>query len=293
MRLLVTGLLLSAGLICSPTLEEQLAPHGTLIRLALSTAPFPHPGRDSGHVYNGVRYPAELHYRDSTVLVFIPNGFDPQRPLDLAVHIHGWWAGVETVISKFRLAEQLTASGKNAVLVIPQGPTNAPDSFGGRLEDPEAFRAFIEAVGRELHERRVVASPAVRSVVLSGHSGAYRMISFILRHGGAEDRIREVYLFDALYGQLETYAHWLSDGNSRFVAVFCDSGGTKEATGALMDTLGRRNVPFASHEETDPRLDLRKDRITFIHSDLGHNEVLMAREQYRRYLESGTLGNRK
>lgn len=292
MRPLTIGLLLSAGLLCAPTLEEQLAPHGTLIRLVLSTAPFPHPAREAGHLYNGIRYPADLHYRDSTVFVFIPKGFDPQKPLDLAVHVHGWLAGVETVISKFRLAEQLTQSGKNAVLVIPQGPKNAPDSFGGRLEEPDAFRAFIESVGRELHDRHLVASSSVRSVVLSGHSGAYRMISFILRHGGASDRIREVYLFDALYGQLDAYSQWLTERDSRFVAVYCDSGGTKGTTGALMDSLKRRDVPFASREEADPKLDLTNDRIMFIHSDLGHNDVLMVREQYRRYLESGTLENK-
>lgn len=292
MRLLIFGLLASAGLLCAPTLEEQLAPHGTLIRLALSTAPFPHPEREAGHLYNGVRFPADLHYCDSTVLIFLPKGFDPKKPLDLAVHIHGWWAGVETVISKFRLAEQLTQSGKNAILVIPQGPKNAPDSFGGRLEEPGAFQAFIESVGRELHDRNLVASPLVRSVVLSGHSGAYRMISFILRHGGANDRIREVYLFDALYGQLSAYTQWLAEQGPRFVAVYCDSGGTKQTTGALMDSLTRRNIPFASLEETDPTIDLRQERIIFIHSDLGHNEVLMVRDQYRRYLESGTLENR-
>ncbi len=284
-------LLVSSSLVCQ-TLEDQLAPYGTLVRLSLPTAPFPHPDREAGHVYGGNRFPAEVHYRDSTVLVFIPTGFRPDRPLDLAVHIHGWWAGVETVIMKFRLAEQLTASGKNAILVIPQGPKNAPDSFGGRLEDENGFRRFIDQVGQELYARKLVAAPTVRHVVLSGHSGAYHMISFVLLHGGATEKIREVYLFDALYGQLEKYGHWLTQSTGRFVAVYCDSGGTKETTESLMEDLRGWGVPFASWEETDPALDLKKERITFIHSDLEHNEVLMMRSQYQRYLQSGTLEDR-
>lgn len=289
MRIVIALLLCAPALLTAQTLEERLAPLGKVVRLSLTSAPFPHPARDSGHVYNGVRYPAERHYRDSTVLVFLPNGFRPDKPLDLAVHIHGWWNQVDSVITIFRLAEQLTASGKNAALVVPQGPKNAPDSFGGRLEEKDRFRRFIDHVGSELYARRLVAVPTVRRVVLSGHSGAYRMISFVLARGGATDRIKEVYLFDALYGQLESYAEWLTKSSGRFIAVYCDSGGTKATTEALMKGLDTAKVSYTHWEETDPQLDLRKGRITFIHSDLGHNEVLMVRDQYRKYLESGTL----
>jgi hypothetical protein len=292
MRTLVSFLLFASASIFAQSVESRLANDGTLLRLYLSTAPFPHPARESGHQYGGTTFPAETNYRDSTVLVFIPKGFRSDRPLDLAVHIHGWWALVDTVITKHRLAEQLTSSGKNAVLVIPQGPKSAPDSHGGRLEDEGGFRRFIEQIGRELHARKLVSSPTVRHVVLSGHSGAYRMISYILMRGGANERITEVFLFDALYGQLEKYGHWLTQEQDRFVAVYCDSGGTKATTESLMEDLTAWRIPFAAWEETDASTDLTRQRINFIHSDLGHNEVLMVREQYRRYLESGTLEKR-
>jgi hypothetical protein len=292
MRTIIAFLLLVPGPIFAQSLESQLANDGTLLRLQLSTAPFPHPARGSGHQYGGKTFPADTHYRDSTVLVFIPRGFRSDRPLDLAVHIHGWWNNVDSVLVQFRLAEQLTASRKNAALVIPQGPKGAPDSHGGRLEDEGGFRRFIEDVGRELHARRLVSTPTVRHVVLSGHSGAYRMISSILLRGGANERITEVYLFDALYGQLEKYGHWLTQEQDRFVAVYCDSGGTKATTESLMEDLAAWKIPFAAWEESDPTLDLSLQRINFIHSDLGHNEVLMVREQYRRSLESGTLENK-
>jgi len=40
----------------------------------------------------------------------------------------------------------------------------------------------------------------VGSIILSGNSGAYHAISFILMWGGMTASVREVYLFDALYG---------------------------------------------------------------------------------------------
>jgi hypothetical protein len=287
------ALLLLPFLLQSQTLEERLKPLGTFIRLQLRTAPFPHPARDTGHVYGTQRFPAALHYRDSAVGVFLPLGFRPDKPLDLVVHIHGWWANIDSVIVKFMLAEQLAQSGKNAVLVVPQGPKNAPDSFGGRLEEQDAFRSFVTDVGEALYTRQLVGSPTVRTMVLSGHSGAYRMMSFILLRGGVTDRISEVYTFDALYGQLEKFGHWLTNSKGRFVATYCDSGGTKSTTESLMEDLKGWQLPFAHWEETDQAMDLKKDRITFIHSDLGHNEVIAVRNQFQRYLSSGSLDNRQ
>ncbi len=288
MRVLAALLLLPIFL-QSQTLEERLKPLGTFVRLQLSSAPFPHPVRDTGHIYGGQHFPADVHYRDSTVGVFLPRGFRSDKPLDLVVHVHGWWNNVDSVFAQFRLAEQLVGSGKNAALVVPQGPKNAPDSFGGRLEEQNTFRRFVEDIGDALYARRLIAAPPVRRIVLSGHSGAYRMMSFILLRGGVTDRISEVYAFDALYGQLEKYGHWLTHSKGRFVAIYCDSGGTKSTTESLMEDLKGWQVSFAAREETDPALDLKKERITFIHSDLGHNEVISRRDQFRKFLESGTL----
>ncbi len=292
MRVLA-ALLFLPFILVSQGLEERLKPLGTFIRLQLRTAPFPHPARDTGHVYGNQRFPPEVHYRDSTVGIFLPRGFRPDKPLDLVVHIHGWWNNVDSVFAQFRLAEQLVNSGKNAVLVVPQGPKNAPDSFGGRLEGQNAFGRFVDNIGNALYARGLVAAPSVRRIVLSGHSGAYRMMSFILMRGGVTDRISEVYAFDALYGQLEKYGHWLTHSKGRFVVTYCDSGGTRSTTESLMEDLNGWNVPFASGEETDPSLDLKKERISFIHSDLGHNDVIAVRNQFERLLGSGTLENRQ
>lgn len=291
MRVLA-ALLLFPVILQTQSLEERLAPLGTFVRLQLRTAPFPHPARESGHIYGDQRFPADVHYRDSSVGVFLPRGFRPDKPLDLVVHIHGWWNNVDSVFVQFRLAEQLVNSGKNAVLVVPQGPKNAPDSFGGRLEEQNAFRRFVENIGDALYARRLIAAPTVRRIVLSGHSGAYRMMSFILLRSGVTDRISEVYTFDALYGQLEKYGHWLTNSKGRFVAIYCDSGGTTSTTESLMEDLKGWQVPFASWEEADPGLNLKMERITFIHTDLGHNDVIAKRDQFQRFLESGSLDNK-
>ena len=39
------------------------------------------------------------------------------------------------------------------VLVVPQGPYNAPDSFGGNLEDPDGFKRFMGDVVETLRHK--------------------------------------------------------------------------------------------------------------------------------------------
>src|SRR3990172_824006 len=138
----------------SQPLEVRYSPLGDMILLHLSSSPFPHPLRADGHVYGGQTYPAEVHYRDSTVGVFIPRAFRKDLPFDLVVHIHGWHNNVDSVFAQFAVAEQLVESGRNAVLVAPQGPKNAPDSFGGRLEEKDAFKTFISEILWSLASRK-------------------------------------------------------------------------------------------------------------------------------------------
>ncbi|MCB0553556.1 MAG: hypothetical protein KDD02_08400 [Phaeodactylibacter sp.] len=40
-----------------------------------------------------------------------------------------------------------------------------------------------------------------RHIILSGHSGGYRVMSYILLQGGLPEAIKGVWLFNGLYGQ--------------------------------------------------------------------------------------------
>jgi len=119
----------------APSLEQVFAPQGRLILAPFVSAPFPHPDRANGHTYQNKLYPAKEHYSDNTVALFIPRGFRETGSIDVIIHFHGWTNTVAGTLTTFHLVEQLVASGKNAILVIPEGPHNAPDSFGGKLED--------------------------------------------------------------------------------------------------------------------------------------------------------------
>jgi hypothetical protein len=274
----------------SQPLSQRYNKFGEVIISQLSNAPFPHPKRISGHAYDNKIYSFEEHYNDSTVLVFVPKGFQPKEENDFVIHLHGWYNNVDSVLSQFKLIEQFCESKKNAILIVPQGPKNAPDSFGGKLEEQNAFRDFMNEVTQILYREKIISSRSIGTVILSGHSGAFRVISFILIRGGLTENIKEVFLFDGLYSQLEKYSYWLDHFNVKFINIYTREGGTKDQSENLIECFDAWNMQYILKNETDlSQDDLNKNRVIFIYSDLEHNDVIHVRSQFMKYLKASCL----
>ena len=264
---------------------------GERLTLGMKSAPFPHPKRADGHIYDGKTYPTEQHYRDSSVMIFLPNGFKPAKTLDIVVYLHGWNNSIDSATAQFRLAEQFAKSGKNAVLLFPEGPKFAPDSFGGKLEDSCGLQRLCSETLAALQRTKNI-NIRLGNVVLAGHSGAYRAIAFMLLRGGVA--VREVWLFDALYGQTEKFTYWLEHDRKRlrgrFINIYTDDGGTKAESEKLMEDCAAWRIPFHAVEESAfTKQDLTRSSVVFIHTELTHNEVVARREQFRWYLKTSSL----
>jgi hypothetical protein len=273
--------------------SKRFAGYGELLITRLSSAPFPHPLRAAGHTYQKQLYPADKHYSDSSVALFIPRGFRQTEAIDLVVHLHGWRNNIDSTLSKYKLPQQLYESGKNAILVVPEGPRNAPDSFAGRLEDAGGLTRFISDVVDFLFKESRIKTRSVGKIILSGHSGGYEGIAFALMRGGMPEKVREVYLFDALYGETEKFTYWIDRFNGKLINIYTDSGGTKWETGAMMEDLVGWGIPYRAQEERAVvPADLRDNRLVFIHTDLEHDMVVSARMQFREYLKASGLSDR-
>lgn len=271
-------------------LASRYKKYGNLIIAGLQNAPFPHQNRMNGHTYGNKSYLLEEHYNDSTVLIFIPKKYKPQDRNDFVIHFHGWNNNVDSVLNHFKLIEQLSESGKNAILIVPQGPKNAPDSFGGKLEEDNGFRNFINELVNLLYEKNIIGNKNIGDLILSGHSGGYRVISYILMRGGLTENIKEVFLFDGLYGQIEKYTYWLDHFDGKLINIYTENGGTKEESENLMECFNSWKVPYIFKNEIDfLDDDLRNNRIIFIYTDLGHNEVVHVRSQFMKYLKASCL----
>lgn len=264
---------------------QDYSSFGEVIKLKLGSAPFPHSQRANGHTYSEKLYPADIHYSDSTVMVFIPKNFTKSDQTDFVIYFHGWYSNIDSSCKKFRIIQQFAESNKNAILIFPEGPKNAPDSFGGKLEDENGFSKMMDDIISELIGQKKISSQKIGNIVLAGHSGAYRVISYILMRGGLTENIKEVYLFDALYAELEKFAYWFTNYNGKFVDIFTNDGGTMDDSYSLMaDLKGWRHSFLLKEEDEISDSDLKDNKLIFIHSKLGHNDVVINNDNLKRYL---------
>lgn len=273
--------------------ETNFAGLGNLLLVHLPSAPFPHSSRAQGHTYKGKFYSAADHYSDDTVAIFVPRGFRETGRVDFVVHFHGWSSNVRNVLKRHQLIEQLVSSGRNAVLVVPEGPKDAPDSSGGKLEEAGGFQRFVHDAADALRRSGALARTnfTVGQIILSGHSGGYKVMASILDRGGLPESVCEAWLFDGLYGDTDKFVAWMDRGpGGRLVNIFTDGGGTKVETEMLIASLKKRGTAFRSLEEKDLKPEeLRYRGFILLHTSLTHNEVVEKHETFRSFLETSEL----
>ncbi|MFO0675116.1 MAG: hypothetical protein U0169_01150 [Polyangiaceae bacterium] len=246
---------------------------GTTLTLELVRAPFPAPG--SGH-------------DDPTVVVFVPAYYRLAKSgrSDVVVHFHGHRTTAERSMRAHDLREQLFDSKQNALLVMPQGPWMTADSGIGKLEAPNGFARFLADVMATLQAKECKAALAragtkvgksVGTVCLSAHSGGYHAAASCVKHGGVA--VREVWLFDALYGDEDVFRAWLVDGKAkherRKLVSFATGGTTAALSNKLHAALEKAGLRCARErtEGATSRATFTTSDAVFVHTAVGHTDV--------------------
>lgn len=223
-----------------------------------TAAPFPHPDRIDGlRKKDGTTYPRYPHYSDSSVVVFVPDGLTATpRGVNVIVHYHGHMNDNMGVLERYDMVQNLVRQKTNAILVLPQGPYRARDSFGGKVEDRDGFARLVRDVLATMLREQAVPNDRIGSIVISAHSGGYHPAAFSLEFGGLSDRVTDVFLFDAFYGNQEYFQHWLQQGRGTLY-------------GAYTDHLRQEHVDFELVMK--PRVG---DRLRFTPTTVDHDSVV-------------------
>jgi hypothetical protein len=263
------------------------------LALAASVAASPRSvgGRTFLHAFASAPYPhAGKPYRDSTVAVYVPPHYRASETVDYVVHFHGWHNDVAHVLRRYRLREQVDLSRRNAILLVPQGPKDAPDSDFGKLEhDARGFARFIDEAGAFLRARGVTAASTAGSIVLTSHSGGYGGQGGVLARGGMNDRITDVLLFDAAYGYYDAFANWTKARSSNhLLSVFTTD--TENGNVYLMSLLQAPQpnlVVRLAHGMTLAQLQTRAP--TFVLTTVAHDELLQRYDWFGLFLQTTAL----
>jgi hypothetical protein len=204
-------------------------------------------GDRKGHrSYGGRVYWQDEAYNDSRVLVHVPETFDVRKPGVIVVFFHGNGATLERDVRDRQLVpQQISDSGVNAVLLAPQLAVNAADSSAGKFWQPGGFKRFIDESAS--HLARLYGDPksaqafANLPIVIVGYSGGFLPTAWSLEVGGVPDRVRGVFLLDAVYGELDKFASWIEKNRTGFF-VSSYTRYTKRRDQELMQMLRDRGI---------------------------------------------------
>ncbi len=221
-------------------------------------------GRRGHRTSSGEVYWEDKTYSDSRILLHIPKGFDLRRPSLMVLFLHGHGAMLQRdVIERQRVPEQVSEAGVNAVLIAPQLASDAADSSAGKLWQLGGLQRFLEEASEELAKAhgdpRSKAVFEKMPIVIVAYSGGYMTAASCIRHGGAGSRVRGIVLLDALYGDMDTFANWISSRDKAFfLSAYANS--TRARNTEFADTLKGHQVTVT----TKLKGPLRAGSVTFI-----------------------------
>jgi hypothetical protein len=227
-------------------------------------------GDRKGHrSYGGRVYWQDETYNDSRVLVHVPETFDVRKPGVIVVFFHGNGATLERDVRDRQLVpQQISDSGVNAVLLAPQLAVNAADSSAGKFWQPGGFKRFIDESAS--HLARLYGDPksaqafANLPIVIVGYSGGFLPTAWSLEVGGVPDRVRGVFLLDAVYGELDKFASWIEKNRSGFF-VSSYTRYTKQRDQELMALLRGKGITVSESMDGP----LRPGSVVFVQTPNG------------------------
>lgn len=241
---------------------------GDQATVGLPSAPFPHPGSA---------------YEDDSVLVFVPDALSDRDGVSVVTHLHGWDTALAELTAIQRPAEQLALSGRDAVLIVPQGPVQASDGDFGKLMEPGGHAALVRDVLSLLYRDGYVENPTLLASALTAHSGGYLAAAAILEN--ADLPTDAVHLFDALYGRRDVFAAFAADGGV-LRSAYTATGGTDAENLALREDLAALGVSVGTAFTDDA---LFADTVTVGPVESTHGGVVRDDRAYARWLAASGL----
>lgn len=180
----------------------------------------------------------------------------------IVVYVHGYYIDADEAWRDHNLGEQFQRSGRDAIFIVPEAPASSDDEVVW-----PSLGDLLRAVAAE------VGPLPDGPVVIAGHSGAYRTLIPWLEYGPVDD----VILLDALYGNEEDFAAWLTEARGherhRLTLVTSDTARwagpfVRRFSGATSLATSLDRLPARWGPEGDDRLvELRP-------AGVGHMEVV-------------------
>lgn len=269
---------------------DKYSSFGKVYISTLINSAFPNEDRKNDVTKNGKTYTFMENYSDNSVIVFIPKNYDKISKVDLVFFFYGWFNSNYYTASTTDLIQQFIESRKNAVLVFPAMAKFAPDSFEGNFKQSGVFENYVNELIDSLKSNSYINSSSLGNIILCGHSGGYKPIVSILKHGGVNENIKEVYLLDALFGEIGLIFKWIRDYKGRIINISTQKSSPLRNSSALINKLIKANIECIQSKEND--FSFAEEEVfsnIFLDTDLDHGAVL--EKNLSRFLKMSSLKN--
>jgi hypothetical protein len=247
-----------------------------------------------------------------SVVVYVPGGFHVEKPVNAVIWLRGLYNCATNVVrdqngectpdggarEAFQLAAQFEASGRNALLIVPELSYDSTSNDPGQLAAPGGLRAFLaETLADLTPQLGPLGVGDLAPVIVAAHSAAWRSSAAILQSGGVA--VSEVWELDALYDDIPTFVDWIRldvedfEGvppRRRFADVYTDetaANSVNMAETAEIDWLPDAGAVLDDRGTDEVTDDALRIGLIFKRSPLSHLDV--ARVWFLRLLATSQL----
>jgi hypothetical protein len=154
------------------------------------------------------------------------------------------------------------------VLLAPQLAVDAADSSAGKFWQPGGLKRFVAESAD--HLARLYGDPGAAKafanmpVIIIGYSGGFVPAAWSLEVGGLGNRVRGVFLLDAVYGELDKFSSWIVNNRSGFF-VSAYTRYTKRHDRELIQMLKEKGIAVSD----DINGPLRPGSVVFVETPEG------------------------
>ena len=226
-------------------------------------------------------------YNDNSCIVYVPKHFNKNKPWHYFLWFHGCNNNIYSTIEQFKLREQLTLSGANYILIMPEAAKNCMETYSGKWEQPKYFNQFMEDAKLKLISEKIVdKSSSNNQLIIAGHSGASRVLVKIMDNSSTA--IKAILLFDAISGFESNIVSCLQKQPScKLINLYTSKENTNRSSKKLLQLLQKANLNVLQKNDTDLKdEDIRANRIISLYTNLSHNDVAVSYNYLSRFLKA-------
>lgn len=240
-----------------------------------------------GQVYEmyDLKYATGKH-KTPDAMVYIPDGFDPKKPVRVVVYNHGLGTDVKEAFKNSKLQEQMKGGDPNTILIVPEWQTKTQSRESrdsDRFHGQDHFKNMLDEILSKTPELAGKKTDDVASFGIITHSGGFRATESQLYKNGIYDRVNSLTVLDSMYDP-KGYDKWVSEniddlatGKKRLLVVYTDhlsgeSNGLADRTKVWLKNSGHPTAQVYS-DKTNPKTvtdshTLRNRGIVFKYSTL-------------------------